>query len=398
MHLYGRQTGGGVVFVGPGRAHRREAKRSHRWAARDCKRTKNSWQIQTTRRQRSRTRLSVNRGPSRRQMEGEQKIADEYPLHYQVWNNDAAALANSAAPDSGHLEQLDPRGRTPLMLAVTFGYVDCARVLIQAGANVNVENSGGWTGMWYCDVVENGMLAGRWNRCWFLSPRPGFVVVQEASATGIPELLQLVLEKRDHQRHNNRMLGVPALLHQLREVTYSSAPFNLIKHDRISCSLERLHKNLLCFFSFHPSSQAPDFYMEMKWEFTSWRMNLIRNSGWWAGSDLISVAVPLVSRLCPSDTYKVYKQGSKVRIDTTLLGFDQNSWQRGNKSYIFRGESESVFSCRTEIPSRSTRFRFFLRSGSAQDLMGPTQLCLPVASGYRITPGPIPYWPTIEIS
>lgn len=80
-------------------------------------------------------------------MEGEQKIADEYPLHYQVWNNDAAALANSAAPDSGHLEQLDPRGRTPLMLAVTFGYVDCARVLIQAGANVNVENSGGWTGM-----------------------------------------------------------------------------------------------------------------------------------------------------------------------------------------------------------------------------------------------------------
>ena len=50
--------------------------------------------------------------------------------------------------------------------------------------------------------------------------------------------------------------------------------------------------------------------------------------------------VPLVSRLCPSDTYKVYKQGSKVRIDTTLLGFDSNKWQRGNTSFIFQGQSK----------------------------------------------------------
>ena len=51
--------------------------------------------------------------------------------------------------------------------------------------------------------------------------------------------------------------------------------------------------------------------------------------------------VPLVSRMCPSDTYKVYKQGSNVRIDTTLLGFDQSSWQRGNKSYLFKAEGRS---------------------------------------------------------
>ena len=49
-------------------------------------------------------------------------------------------------------------------------------------------------------------------------------------------------------------------------------------------------------------------------------------------------SVPLVSKICPSDTYKVYKRGSFVRIDTTLLGFDQAECQRGNRSYVFKGE------------------------------------------------------------
>ena len=52
-------------------------------------------------------------------------------------------------------------------------------------------------------------------------------------------------------------------------------------------------------------------------------------------------AVPLLSRICPSDVYKVYKEGSNVRIDTTLLGFEQNKWVRGNKSFIFKGRRES---------------------------------------------------------
>lgn len=84
----------------------------------------------------------------------------------------------------------------------------------------------------------------------------------------------------------------------------------------------------------------------MKWEFTSWgklsdnllsfgkKKVLFTNYFFYCG------LVPLVSRMCPSDTYKVYKQGSKVRIDTTLLGFDQTDWHRGNTSYIFHGQSK----------------------------------------------------------
>ncbi|XP_034252442.1 ankyrin repeat domain-containing protein 13D [Thrips palmi] len=114
--------------------------------------------------------------------------------------------------------------------------------------------------------------------------KEGWTAVQEAVATGDLDLVAQVLERRDFQRHSSRIGGVPELLRKLKE--------------------------------------APDFYVEMKWEFTSW--------------------VPLVSRMCPSDTYKVYKQGSKVRIDTTLLGFDQTDWHRGNTSYIFHGQTDTA--------------------------------------------------------
>lgn len=115
-----------------------------------------------------------------------------------------------------------------------------------------------------------------------LTVYPMFLVVQEAVCTGDVDILTAIIEVRDLQRHVQRVTHVPKLLQHLLD--------------------------------------APDFYIEMKWEFTSW--------------------VPLMSRLCPSDTYKVYKRGANVRIDTTLLGFDNNTWQRGNRSYIFKGGSE----------------------------------------------------------
>lgn len=197
----------------------------------------------------------------RNNSEAEQEVSverksgpDAYPLHYLVWHNNYRKLEKELTENKHNKELRDPRGRTPLMLAVTLGHLEASRVLLRHSCNVNVESSDGWT------------------------------VLQEATATGDPELLGLVLEGRDMQRYSSRVAGIPTLLAKLKE--------------------------------------APDFYVEMKWEFTSW--------------------VPLVSRMCPSDTYRVYKSGSNVRIDTTLIGFDQTSWQRGNRSYIFKGHPDGA--------------------------------------------------------
>ncbi|CAF92953.1 unnamed protein product, partial [Tetraodon nigroviridis] len=152
------------------------------------------------------------------------------------------------------LESLDPRGRTPLHLAVTLGHLDCARLLLQQGADVSKENHNGWT------------------------------VLQEAVSTRDPEMVRLVLRYRDYQRTAKRLASIPVLLERLR--------------------------------------QAQDFYVEMKWEFTSW--------------------VPLVSRICPSDTCRVWKSGQCLRVDTTLMGFEQMTWQRGNRSLIFRGKDSTA--------------------------------------------------------
>ncbi|CAJ0559483.1 unnamed protein product, partial [Mesorhabditis spiculigera] len=109
-------------------------------------------------------------------------------------------------------------------------------------------------------------------------------VSHEAVSSCDPDLIRLVIKHRDHQRSLKTSRSMRSTLKKLKD--------------------------------------TPDFYAEMNWEFSSW--------------------VPFVSRMCPSDTYKIYKSGSSVRIDTTLVGFEGTSWKRGNQTFIFRLTEQDV--------------------------------------------------------
>lgn len=49
--------------------------------------------------------------------------------------------------------------------------------------------------------------------------------------------------------------------------------------------------------------------------------------------------MPLVSRILPSDICKIHKSGSSIRLDTTLVDFSDMRWERGDISFIFRGDN-----------------------------------------------------------
>jgi hypothetical protein len=65
-----------------------------------------------------------------------------------------------------------------------------------------------------------------------------------------------------------------------------------------------------------------NFYMELRWDFTSW--------------------IPLLSRILPSDICKIYKKGANIRLDTTLVDFNDMKWERGDVSFLFTGKGSPV--------------------------------------------------------
>lgn len=46
-----------------------------------------------------------------------------------------------------------------------------------------------------------------------------------------------------------------------------------------------------------------------------------------------------MSRILPSDICKIHKCGSSIRLDTTLVDFSDMRWERGDISFIFRGDN-----------------------------------------------------------
>ncbi|XP_022974887.1 uncharacterized protein LOC111473656 isoform X1 [Cucurbita maxima] len=62
-----------------------------------------------------------------------------------------------------------------------------------------------------------------------------------------------------------------------------------------------------------------DFYMEITFHFES-------------------SVIPFISRIAPSDTYKIWKRGANLRADMTLAGFDGFRIQRADQSVLFLGD------------------------------------------------------------
>lgn len=62
-----------------------------------------------------------------------------------------------------------------------------------------------------------------------------------------------------------------------------------------------------------------DFYMEITFHFES-------------------SVIPFISRIAPSDTYKIWKRGANMRADMTLAGFDGFRIQRSDQSVLFLGD------------------------------------------------------------
>lgn len=182
---------------------------------------------------------------------------EAFPLHFLVWNNqyleldrelqktevkerrlfyfvasgmvfdlhafDSVALhCADAAPvflfflaTQQDVERLDPRGRTPLELAVCLGHMESTRVLLRHSSDPTHCNTQGWTS-------ELCVLLLRFHMYEVDAPAqsPRFVrpVLQEAVSTGDPELVQLVLQYRDFKRATERLAGIPELLSKLRQV------------------------------------------------------------------------------------------------------------------------------------------------------------------------------------
>lgn len=90
---------------------------------------------------------------------------------------------------------------------------------------------------------------------------------------------------------------------------------NILSHNRRDSFMPKLAKVL---------NGMEDFCLNFKWDFQSW--------------------VPLVSRILPSDVCRLRKMGSNIRLDTTLVDFDDKRWVRGDLSIFFFGEKPTSHS------------------------------------------------------
>ena len=172
-------------------------------------------------------------------------------------------------------------GNTPLHLAVMLGRMDCLKVLLEKGAKIAVKNGQGWTPL--AEAVSYG------NRDISES---SFFNSDVSVLTSFMFLSFVMIS-----------LTVTTLLKNQKQQT----------RDELSKRRPELIKGL---------ESMGNFYMELRWDFQSW--------------------IPLVSRILPSDVCKIYKKGANIRVDTTLVDFNDMKWERGDVSFLFRGKGCST--------------------------------------------------------
>jgi len=119
------------------------------------------------------------------QEEGESNYEQNYKLHYLIWEQDYSNVAKYIRSDEFEMyefERIDPRGRTPLHLAISLGLFEIARLLLSSGANPTSKNAGGWSAL------------------------------HEAVSTGDPELVIEILVNRMSFRKQMEVLGRNAIM------------------------------------------------------------------------------------------------------------------------------------------------------------------------------------------
>lgn len=102
-------------------------------------------------------------------------------------------------------------------------------------------------------------------------------------------------------------------------------------------------------------STIPNFYMEMKWE----------------------VNIPFLSYFCPSDTCKIWKQGSNIRMDYTFMRMKGVSTVRAPSSFIFFGETKQNYLINWETKTMYDQFEALEKDEISliiDDLMNGTRL------------------------
>uniref|UniRef100_A0A915CYK9 Ankyrin repeat domain-containing protein 13C n=1 Tax=Ditylenchus dipsaci TaxID=166011 RepID=A0A915CYK9_9BILA len=73
-----------------------------------------------------------------------------------------------------------------------------------------------------------------------------------------------------------------------------------------------------------------DFYLELKWDFQTW--------------------IPLLSKILPSDTCKIFKRGCAIRMDTTLVSFNERK-STGKHLVIMDNKNRSIREFGTKLIS-----------------------------------------------